>query len=140
MSNLDPSLIQSYRKAIYRINAANSHIIFFIDKENPDLDNLLEMHDVRTAALITAHNPLSQEMGAAENTHAHETLLEELRTAGHRWLVGEGADPDGQWLPETSIMVLGIDEAAANTLAAQFGQNAYVWIAAGAPPSLVLVR
>ena len=96
MSNLDPSLIQSYRKAIYRINAANSHIIFFIDKENPDLDNLLEMHDVRTAALITAHNPLSQEMGAAENTHAHETLLEELRTAGHRWLVGEGADPDGQ--------------------------------------------
>jgi hypothetical protein len=140
MSKIDSNLIQSYMATTYLVNSTGGHVKFFIDKISPKLDSLLEMHDARTAAFISAHNPHSQIVSAAENSRAHEMLLKKLQTTGYRWLVGYGADPDRVWPSETSVLILAIDQPDATALAAELKQNAYVWIEPGTPPALILMR
>jgi hypothetical protein len=140
MSEIDSSLIQSYKATTYHVNIAGDRVEFFIGKFNPELDSILNQHDARTAAFITAHNPHSQIVSAAENACAHEMLLKELQATGYRWLAGYGTDPDREWPPETSILILAIDQPGATALATQLDQNAYVWIEAGTPPALILTQ
>jgi len=140
MSELDPELIKHYRAAIYRVSETDHRVAFRVDNENPDLDKLLDNHNTRTAAFITAHNPGSQVLSPADNDLAHEKLLEALTDLGLRWLAGQGVDPEGNWTPETSVMVFGVDRDSSAALARQFGQNAYVWIQRGKPPLLVLIQ
>ena len=140
MSEIDSSLIQSYKATTYHVNNAGDGVEFFIGKFNPELDSILNQHETRTAAFITAHNPHSQIVSTAKNTRAHEILLKELQSTGYKCLTGYGTDPDGRWPPETSILILAIDQPGATALAAQLDQNAYVWIAAGTPPALILMR
>jgi hypothetical protein len=140
MSEINSNLIQSYKATTYHVNNSGERVEFFISKFNPELDSILNQHDARTAAFITAHNPHSQIVSAAENSCAHEILLKELQATGHKWLAGYGTDPDGEWPPETSILILAIDQPDATRLAAQLEQNAYVWIERGTPPALILMR
>ena len=65
-------------------------------------------------------------------------LEHELDAWGLPWLRGEGVDPAGDWPGEPSLLVLGLDEAAARALARRFGQNAIVCAAADAVPHLVI--
>jgi hypothetical protein len=140
MSEIDSSLLESYKTTIYHVNTTSGRIEFFIAKISPALDSLLEKHDAQTAAFITAYNPRSQITSSAENTFAHEALLKTLGASGHQWLEGTGGDPDGKWPAETSILLLAIDQPDATSLAAQLDQNAYVWIERGTPPTLILMR
>ena len=140
MSKIDPSLIQSYKAATYHVNIASGHIEFFIDKINLQLDSLLQEQNVKNAAFITAHNPHSQIVSATENVCAHELLLKQLQAAGYKWLTGYGAGHDSEWPPETSTLILAMDQPDATALAAQLEQNAYVWIETGTPPALILMR
>ena len=41
---------------------------------------------------------------------------------------GRASDPDGVWAPEDSRLVFGVDRQAAAGLAADFDQNAIVWM------------
>ena len=140
MCEVDPELISRYEAAVYRVWDADELITFRIDKPNPDLDKLLDTHNTRMAAFITAHNPGSRVLSAADNDLAHEQLIVELRDCGLCWQAGVGVDPTGEWKPETSVMVFGIDRTTSTALAGQFRQNAYVWIQRGEPPLLVLTR
>ena len=140
MSELDPELVMRYTAAVYRVWKAHNHIVFRVDNENPDLDKLLDAHNTQTAAFITAHNPGSQVLNPADNDLAHKKLLKTLRDRGLCWLAGDGVDPEDKWIPETSVMVLGIDNTSASAIARLFEQNAYVWIQRGEPPHLVLTN
>ncbi len=53
---------------------------------------------------------------------------------------GEGRAPDGAWPAERCLLIgcRGIDEAA--EIGHKFDQNAVVWIAAGKPAQLLLLR
>ncbi|MCZ6618628.1 MAG: DUF3293 domain-containing protein [Gammaproteobacteria bacterium] len=137
MFEVDPELIGRYEAAVYRVWDEDELITFRIDKPNPDLDRLLDTHDTRMAAFITAHNPGSKVLSPADNDLAHEQLLDELRNSGLCWQAGVGVDAKGEWKPETSVMVFGIDRRISTALAGQFRQNAYVWIQRGEPPRLV---
>lgn len=140
VSVLDPALIESYKAAVYLVRDTNRRVAFRIENESADLDRLLDARSSRTAVFLTAHNPGSQVLSPVENDLAHEELLKELRNVGLCWLTGDGVDPGGEWIAETSVMILGIDRIAGATLARQFGQNAYVWIQRGEPPQLVLTQ
>ena len=140
MSEIDSSLLESYKTTIYHVNTASGRIEFFIDRISPALDSLLKKHDVQTAAFITAYNPRSQIASSAENTFAHEALLKILGASSYQWLEGTGVDPDGKWPQETSLLILAIDQPEATALAAELKQNAYVWIEPGTPPALILTR
>jgi hypothetical protein len=140
VSDVDSALIESYKATVFRVCDANSRIAFQVETKNPELDNFLAAHGAQTAAFITAYNPGSQVLSPDENDRAHQALLGALRVSGWRWMDGDGADPQGQWIPETSVMILGIDKEKSTKLAMQFGQNAYVWIQRGEAPHLVLTR
>jgi hypothetical protein len=87
-------------------------------------------------AFITACNPRSQPLSAAENAARTEALVQCLRDAGYRFLPGEGIGRAGAWPPEPSVLILDITEAAAVALAARFEQAAIVIGALGQPAQL----
>ena len=137
MRELSPELIKRYEAAVYRVRDAGTCIEFRVNVRNPELDRLLDTHKVETAAFITAHNPASELFSPADNDLAHDKLCEALEDSELCWLTGDGIDPDGDWIAETSTVVLSIDLNAATALASRFGQNAFVWIERGQRPRLV---
>lgn len=137
MRSASENLLAAYRKAIYRIVYGNSVIEFRVDKHKIDLDSVLANHNVNSAALITAFNPQSNKCADSENQRANEALLNEIKRCGFQFLPGEGTDPEGEWDPEPSFFVLGITQADAMVMAANYGQAAFVFTARGEPPRLI---
>jgi hypothetical protein len=64
-------------------------------------------------------------------------LVRNVDTLGLAYIAGIGQHPSKNWPGEHSVLVLGIDEAAAKTLAATYEQHAFVWAASDAVPVLV---
>ena len=139
-TEVEPTLIESYRKTIFRVWNVHTRVEFKVNLENPMLDSLLEAKNARTAAFITAYNPGSEKSSPEDNDRAHKALLGDLKSDGFRWLNGDGVDPNDIWKPETSVLILALDKSKATSLAKKYGQNAYVWIERGDPPQLVLTR
>ncbi len=140
MNELDPELIRRYEEANYHVSETDRRITFRVNEKNPDLDKLLDDHNSQIAVFITAHNPKSQVLSPAENDLAQNKLLEELKDRGLYWLAGESGDAGGNWTPESSVLVFGMDRDTATTLARQFRQHAYICIERGQPPLLVLTQ
>lgn len=111
-----------------------------VGEQNLQVRDLLASHGVQGAAYITASNPASIALGDVHNTLAMRALWFDLKvSAGASWAVYEGAGQDraGDWPPEPSLMVLGIDRAQAEALGRRYGQYAIVWVDATGTPSLV---
>ena len=132
-------LERAYRRARYRLMLADGPFELSVGTYSKALSELLEHHGVRTAALVTACNPGSRQVDAVANQAAQAALLSAAARLGHATLPGVAVDPDGDWPDEESVLVLGIDAAAATVLARRFGQNALVWINSTGVPELVWV-
>lgn len=140
MSDISPDLIDTYRTAIYRVDAPEGVVTFYIDKLSPELAKLHREMDVQSSAFLTAYHPYSVPVSDEENENAQQALLAEIRSRGYRWLEGAGEDAEGDWPAEPSVLVLGISEQEATELAARFRQNGYVFCDRDAAPRLVLTR
>ncbi|HEX7035647.1 MAG TPA: DUF3293 domain-containing protein [Pseudomonadales bacterium] len=136
MSDLD----RAYRRAVYRLELPAGPIDLAIGRPSAPLARLLREHRARSAAFLTAWNPGSVLTDPEVNRAAQTALVESAARLGHPTLPGVAVDPDGTWPDEESVLVLGIDLAAARDLAGRFGQNALVWIGADAIPTLVWVN
>ena len=77
----------------------------------------------RMICVITAHNPGGQLASDAENGSAQARLEAELKRRGLTWWPTAGGDPSWTHV-EASAAVIGMAEADAITLGAQFGQDA----------------
>jgi hypothetical protein len=77
----------------------------------------------RAIYVITAHNPGGQLVSDAENASAQAELEAELETRGLTWWPTAGGDPSWTHV-EASAAVIGMGEADAIALGAQFGQDA----------------
>ena len=73
--------------------------------------------------VLAAHNPLSEQLSAAENTERHQTLCTRLDEMGYQSLPALGASPDGTWAEE-SIAVFGAGKRPTRALGRKFGQHA----------------
>jgi hypothetical protein len=111
-----------------------------VGEQNPQVCDLLVKQGAQGAAYITAFNPASLQLGEVHNTLAMRALRRDLKANdGGSWAVyaGAGQDRAGNWPPEPSLMVLGIDRAQAEKLGRRYGQYAIVWVDATGTPSLV---
>ncbi|MFV0389319.1 MAG: DUF3293 domain-containing protein [Pyrinomonadaceae bacterium] len=126
-------LINSYLVADYFVEGFESPIK--VGKTSKELDQLLTEHSATTWCYITAFNPFSEELSPNENLVRNDNLREELR--GFVVVDGESVDLDGNWKPERSFLVLGIDRDTSVLLADKFRQRAIVYGTKGAPAELV---
>ena len=92
------------------------------------------------AAFVTAFNPFSEPLGDEENEALLGSLRGSLTGAGWTLFEGQGRHPSGEWAPESSLLILGMERGEAAELGARWRQNAVVWVGAGAVPELVLLR
>jgi hypothetical protein len=90
-----------------------------------------------TYAYITAFNPGSSRLTDEENHARQSELINIVRQLAHPAFPGEGIGDDGVWPPEQSVLVLGIEYAAAVQLGRQFGQRAIVFGMLGCEATLV---
>lgn len=120
-------LHQAYQDAIYEVYYCQKNIQLLIDLLNPELDLILEKYDCITWALITAFNPYSQCLTAAENQQRHQSLIECLRSQNLTFLDAVGKDRDGVWTAEQSVLIVGIALEKAIAIGKKFQQNAIVF-------------
>lgn len=123
-----PVLIKAYRQASYVVFRDDSEVVLKVGKVSLELVEIMKKNDVSCAAFLTAYNPHSQQLELTLNQQFQEKLLKELRSLNIDYLSGEGRDDFGVWVAEPSVLALGISLQNAEKLAAQFKQNAFVWI------------
>ena len=106
------------------------------------LDELMAKCNMSLAAFITPDNPYSQQLTEAENMTRRESFLSDVKNLDNQPIepiLGYGVDDAEEWLREKSYLVAVISEVQATTLAASFGQNAYLLCREGEPVSLVVL-
>jgi hypothetical protein len=103
------------------------------------LDALLDAAGCEAWAFISACNPGSVLLEAEVNRRRHAALLAEVRQRGLTVHPGLGSGDAGDWPPEESLLVLGLDEAAAVALGHRFGQRAIVVGTRGTAARLVWI-
>lgn len=134
-----PDLIVAYLGAEYVV-FGDPALVLRIGEPSAALDELLEAEGAQTAAYVTAANPHGRLAGATENVLATTALLEAQREAGYACFAGEGRDPQGEWPPEPSVLVVGIARAEAEVLGRSYDQNAIVFVETGKAPELVMLE
>jgi len=136
---LNPAIVRAYSQTHYGVRGA-SRFSLRIGRHSAPLQALHRAHNVHCSAYITACNPYSQPLTAAQNAARHAALQRVLRRQGLAWLPGVGRHLAGNWPGERSVLVLGLGLDAASVLGIAFRQNASVWNDADAVPQLVLLR
>ena len=134
---MEDALHRAYRATDYTVQAPTSFTLH-IGETSAACDGLLAAHGAEGAAFLTAWNPFSQPLPDAENRAAQARLAVDLDMVSTAIFPGEGKGEAGDWPPEPSLFALGITEADATRLAQAYRQNAYVWIAQGQSPRLVI--
>ncbi|MDH3320817.1 MAG: DUF3293 domain-containing protein [Betaproteobacteria bacterium] len=135
---LGSDLIVAYLGAEYVI-FGEPELVLRVGEPSEALDALLGAEGADTAAYVTAANPRGRFAGQAENLLATTALLEAQREAGYACFAGEGRDPQGEWLPEPSVLVVGMSRGEAEVLGRSYGQNAIVFVEKNKAPELVLL-
>lgn len=127
MTTPDPALLRAYRATQYYVDDAPHSFVLRVEARSPELLALYARSGVSQAAYLTACNPRSRVLPAAENAARMAELASALAAAGYALRHGRGADPSGQWAAEESVLVLGMIEAEARAWGRRFGQNAVLW-------------
>jgi hypothetical protein len=138
LSQIPPEKIESYRQALYRVEALEGTFLLKVDVPSPELKALLELHQAPCAAYVTAYNPDGRLAPQKENHKRQQELEADLNP----WVLfpGAGEDPEGKWPPEPSFLVLGIPLEKAKVLGNKYRQNAILWADADGVPKLELLR
>lgn len=122
-------LERAYREALYIVHAKDKNIHLKVGDSSSEMVELMRLHDVKSAALITAFNPRSILATAEENVRNHNALVADINALGLESLSGEGGDVSNAWPSEPSVLALGISLQDAELLADRYRQNAFLWIA-----------
>jgi hypothetical protein len=91
------------------------------------------------ALYLTACNPYSIALTAAQNHARLARLRERLRAIDARWLEGDASSPDGGWT-EPSLLVSGVPASVCDTLAFAFEQNGGLGVNASGSARLRIYR
>lgn len=122
-------LERAYRDAVYVVHAKDKNIHLKVGDSNSEMGDLMRLHGVKSAALITAFNPRSVLVTAQENVRNHNALVADINVLGLESLSGEGGDVSNAWPSEPSVLALGISLQDAELLSDRYRQNAFLWIA-----------
>ncbi|MFA5522307.1 MAG: DUF3293 domain-containing protein [Castellaniella sp.] len=130
MTVLDEMLLRAYRQTDYHVFHCPAFVLR-VDEHHADLAALHRHWGVDCSAYITACNPHSRLLTAAENRCRQLVLESDLRQAGHAFLRGigrhPGQNPGNDWPGEDSVLVLGLTREEAAALGRRHEQNAILW-------------
>lgn len=131
----------AYRLAEYSVQTARGRQAIRVGTAGPELDAALHAEGLCTGwALVTACNPLGLPVGALENGERQRQLEARVARDGLRGLPAIGTDPDGHWPGEPGLLIIDPPEAYAETLAAEYAQNAILRGRPGAATELRWLR
>jgi len=89
------------------------------------------------AWLVTAHNPGAQRLAADDNEVRDAVLRDWANHHAQACLATVNRDPHDDWPDEPGLLIAGVDEGLARTLARRLGQLAMVAVHAENPTELV---
>jgi len=140
-TELPASLIGAYEATDFKVFGPPPFTLR-VGSFSPEISNIFREYGVRSAAFITAWNPLGELLDGAANSALQAELIKTANSRGLAALPGIGisADLTSNWQGEESLLVLGLDQVEASSLGAQFHQNAIVWVGSDAVPKLLLLR
>ncbi len=122
-SDIDPALLRAYRETHFEVLDTTAFTLR-IGVASPELVALHGQHGVNASAFVTAFNPFSEALTDSKNDERHASLRDELQRVGLPFLEGLGRHPSSSWPPERSVLVIGLDLAAARELGSRWHQNA----------------
>ena len=125
-----------YEKTEYRCDDKLSQPIR-IGEPHPELDTLLD--EGTGAVFITAASPYDQKLTDTQNHNRNELLKLMMAIKGLEFYDALGVPPQGAWQPEYSFLVINTDVDTGITLASEFEQYAFVYVAKGEAAKLVLI-
>jgi hypothetical protein len=106
----DRPLSDAYQSTDFWVeDAPAGRFSFRCGERSERLDRLLVGHGLRDWAFITACNPGSQRLPDEENARRTRTLEVQLRGLPCVIYHGRGVGTVGDWPPEPSFLMLGID-------------------------------
>ncbi len=132
-ASFDKNLVRAYEKTRYEVPELD--LAIKVGSTCPKLDHFLENTGKASWAFISAGNPRSSLLPAADNAHRHAELKQ--RCSSYRCYEGLGVPADGDWPAEQSLLVIGISRDSARTLGSHFQQNAIVFGTRGTPAELI---
>ena len=140
--SISEELIAAYQQTIYRVllDGASPDIDLRVGARSAAMDSLLAERGLECAAFISSCNPRSHALSVAENLMRMQQFEDRLQALGWSFLAALGVPDNDSWAAEASTLVLGMDAAAAGSLAREFEQNAFVLVTPKAPAELVLVQ
>ncbi len=122
----DPVLSAAYTSATYRIAIQPHACTVRIGLRHPGLDRRLRTRGCQSHwHLLTACNPRSQVLPAAENERLQRALLDAVSRCGWRHLPACGQSDDGSWA-EPGWCLLDAEPRTASAMGQGFGQAALV--------------
>ena len=134
---IDIELQIAYANTSYRL-LEHADIVLRVGQFSPELLNLLNDFEAKTAAFVTAWNPFSNPLPKAENQKLNQDLLSWIRECELVCFEGIGEGDDGRWPGEESFLIIGIDRATTLQLGKTFKQNAVIWVGSSAVPELLI--
>lgn len=115
-------------------------LVLTVDQFSPKIEEILIKYNCKTAAFLTAWNPLSQVTDDKNNRAVQQQLAVDLHQLDVRVFEGIGKARDGDWPGEESFLVLGIERIVADQLAVKYNQYAWLWVQIANPVELVMTR
>jgi hypothetical protein len=132
-------LDEVYRATAFRVDAPGGAFCLRDGQLSVAVDRMLADHQMSSWAYVTACNPGSSPLSGARNDERMRRLEAEVREVGYRFHRGEGIGALGDWPPEPSLLILGIDEDLARALARRYGQSAILFGRRGEPARLLWI-
>lgn len=120
-------LAQAYRQTDYRVNLGGHTIALRVGDPWAALARSREAGDAPCFAYLTAVNPASRRLGAAENEQRLAALHDQLVASGYLPRPGVAVADDGKWPDERGWLAFGMPREAARALARIHGQNAFLF-------------
>ena len=136
---MDPHLKRAYEASIYSARVDGDDVRIKIGDVCADLERALDRHSATTWAYMTAWNPQGKTLPEDINDQRQDDLRTALMRGGFEFAEGQSEPADGNEMSECSLLVFGISEKDAVTLAGQFDQLAIVAGEIGRPARLIEV-
>jgi hypothetical protein len=127
----------AYRATTYRVFLPGGGCDLRVGIASETLRCWLETAGARSFAILTAYNPGSIPVAAADNARRQSQLACVLREQGYETYAGENLADDERWPAEESCFIPDIALASALAIAVGHGQNAIIYGTADGRPELL---
>ncbi|HKO87851.1 MAG TPA: DUF3293 domain-containing protein [Burkholderiales bacterium] len=122
---MDEGLYQAYLKTDFHVDA-DPPACLHIGQQDAAFAQWLRAHGHRSAVLLTAWNPYSVPIDAAENGVRQAQIEAEAQSLGLAFVPARGADPDGEWPAEESLCLFDVSLEHIDAWMRRYEQNAVV--------------